>query len=73
MTWVPRPETANLEPIEGVGPWREIADEEFAAIEAEYDARFSPEQAGSLRTRFDHADELKTKKKAPATPAAEGN
>jgi len=42
----------DLDPIPGV-PWRDMEDDEFAAVSAEYDARFSPEQAGSLGQHFE--------------------
>lgn len=64
MTWVPIIETANHEPIAGVGPWRTYTDDEFAAIEADYDAQF-PDQPGALRRWFDHVGD-----ETPVTPAA---
>lgn len=54
--WKLKTEAAQWEPISGV-PWRDMTDDEFAAIEAEYDARFSPDQKGSLRRWFEHASE----------------
>ena len=70
MTWVPRPETANWEAPAGIAPWRELTDEEFSALEAEYDAQFSPDQAGALREWFEQIDEAKATKKKAAKSAA---
>jgi hypothetical protein len=49
-------EARNWEPIAGV-PWRDMPDEEFAAVSAEYDAHFAPDQAGSLARWFEHVPE----------------
>jgi hypothetical protein len=63
--WKPKDETANWEPIPGIGgEWRELTDEEFAQLD---------EQLGGGLDRWYERDDVKTKKKAPASPAAEGN
>lgn len=46
------PEANNWEPIPGI-PWRDLSDEEYAEVSAEYDARF-PDQPGSLKRWFHH-------------------
>ena len=51
-------EAANYEPIAGV-PWRDLTDAEFAAVSAEYDARFSADQHGSLARWFERTKEAK--------------
>lgn len=57
MTYKPKPETANWQPIPGV-EWREYTDAEFKALSDEYDQQF-PDQPGSLKRWFDYE---KTKK-----------
>ncbi len=66
MSWIPRPETARWEAPPGVAPWREISDEEFAALE---ETTFH-EERGALRRWFEHVDdETKTTKKKAAKAA----
>lgn len=63
--WKPKEETANWEPLVGIGgEWRELTDNEFT----ELDAQLGP----GLERWYEHVDDTKTKK-APASPAAEGN
>lgn len=57
-----KPEAANWEPIAGV-PWREMSDEEYAAISAQYDAQF-PDQPGSLERWFEHVPDGPTGQKS---------
>lgn len=63
--FVPKPETEGRELPPGFAPRREIPDEEFAVLEAEYEAQFSADQKGAIRALYDHvSDEPATKRKA---------
>lgn len=53
MTYKPNDETKNWEAPPGVGPWRDLTDEEYAALTAEH---------GDLSRWFDHAKEAKKSK-----------
>ena len=48
----PNEETKNWEAPPGVGPWRDLSDEEFAALQAEH---------GGLERWFDQVKEKKSK------------
>ena len=59
--WRLKPEAAGWSPIPGV-PWRAMSDKEYAAVSAAYDARFSPDQAGSLERWFERESEKRAVK-----------
>ena len=61
--WKPKDETTRFEPLTGIGgEWRDLSDEEFAAL----DAALGP----GLERWYEHVDdEAKTKKKAASKPA----
>lgn len=60
MSWKLKEEAKSWEPIAGC-PWRDMTDEEFDAVCAEYDKGF-PDQPRSLERWFMHEGEKKTKK-----------
>jgi hypothetical protein len=60
----------RVEPIPGI-PWRSMTDEEFAAAEAEIDARF-PDQPGALRrSPFFYEEKLESTKPPKDEPEGE--
>ena len=69
--FVPKPETQDWEPLPGVGPWREVPDDEFAALEADHDARYSEDQKGALRRWFDHVPDAPLRAQSASPAAAE--
>lgn len=64
MAYVPKPETASWEAPPPFAPWRELSDEEFERLEAEYDAQF--EEKGAMRRWYDHVADAPKKKTARA-------
>ena len=51
--WKPKAETANWEAPAGVGPWRDLSDEEYAALNKEH---------GGLERWFEHVKDAKKPK-----------
>ena len=74
MTYRLTAEGQACSPIPGV-PWRDLTDDEFAAISAAYDAGFPPDQAGSLRRFFerDPGDKSETSERRPRRPSSRGD
>lgn len=70
MTYKPNALAEASTPPPGVGPWREMSDEEFAAVEATYDAQFAA--AGTLRRFFDHDGEQVAATRRARTPREGG-
>lgn len=64
--WRPKPETAKWEAPPGIAPWRDLADEEFGALQESYD--------GDLTLWYEHADEPEqTRPKRKAATSAGGD
>lgn len=64
-----RREALSWEPIAGV-PWRDMSDEEFAAVEAAYDAQFA--EKGALSRFFEHVVEEAGGSRAKKSSAGSG-
>lgn len=61
--WRLKAEAKDWSGIAGV-PWRDMTDQEFEAVSADYDRQF-PEEPGSLSRWFDH-DPERVEETAPA-------
>jgi len=62
MTYRPTPATKDWEAPPGIGPWREISDEEYARLAATYD--------GDLSRWYERSDHTASDTSEPRPPRA---